>query len=640
MNTASSSGSGSLPSNSIANSKGDLKAITTQSGVSYDGLPISPLFSSLPEVVERVLEVTKDMVPPTVILKKFPKKLGDPAKFLIPCDFLELVKCLALADLGASINLMPLSIWEELSLLELTPTQMILKLTDRSKTRPTGIVEDIFVRVGKFHFPTDFVVVDYVVDPRVPLNLGRPFLRTGRALIDVYDPIISLTSPSLTPFEGGDFILEKIEACLTSKLIPSGIDDTGFDLEGAILLIEKLLNDDPSSSLPLKELNLEELKTVKSSIDDPSKLELKDLPSYLEYAFLEGTDKLPVIIAKNLKEDEKDDFKPAIQHQRRVNPKIHEVIKIEVIKLLEAKLIYPISDSPWVSPDYCVPKKGDGFSGYFLIPIDSQDKEKTTFTFPYGTFAYRRMPFGLCNALVTFQRCMMAIFHDMIKETMEVFMDDFLVFEDSFFSCLTHLDKMLKRDVVLTKEKFFKDGKHYFGDDPYLFRICADQVIRQCVNGQEAIDILTACHNEPTGVHHGANYIAKKVFDFGFYWPTIYRDAHDLVTRVVATACFTQNRSIIRLRHVKTPYELLHNKLPDLSFFHVFDALCYPTNDSENVGKLQPKADIGIFIGYAPSKKAFRIYNWRTRRIVETIHVDFDELTAMASEQRSSGPAL
>nr|GFC02716.1 retrovirus-related Pol polyprotein from transposon TNT 1-94 [Tanacetum cinerariifolium] len=113
-----------------------------------------------------------------------------------------------------------------------------------------------------------------------------------------------------------------------------------------------------------------------------------------------------------------------------------------------------------------------------------------------------------------------------------------------------------------------------------------------------------------------------------------------LWAKAVATACFTQNRSIIRLRHGKTPYELLQSKLPDLSFFHVFGALCYPTNDSENLGKLQQKADIGIFIGYAPKKKAFRIYNRRTRRIVETIHVDFDELTAMASEQSSSGPAL
>ncbi|GJU38958.1 retrovirus-related pol polyprotein from transposon TNT 1-94 [Tanacetum coccineum] len=113
-----------------------------------------------------------------------------------------------------------------------------------------------------------------------------------------------------------------------------------------------------------------------------------------------------------------------------------------------------------------------------------------------------------------------------------------------------------------------------------------------------------------------------------------------LWAEAVATACYTQNRSIIRLRHGKTPYELLHDKPPDLSFFHVFGALCYPINDSENLGKLQPKADIGIFISYAPTKKSFRIYNRHTRRIIKTIHVDFDELIVMASEHNSSGPTL
>ncbi|GKD47441.1 retrovirus-related pol polyprotein from transposon TNT 1-94, partial [Tanacetum coccineum] len=113
-----------------------------------------------------------------------------------------------------------------------------------------------------------------------------------------------------------------------------------------------------------------------------------------------------------------------------------------------------------------------------------------------------------------------------------------------------------------------------------------------------------------------------------------------LWAEAVATTCYAQNFSIIRIRHVKTPYELLHDKPPDLSFFHVFGALCYPTNDSENLGKLQPKADIGIFIGYAPIKKAFCIYNRHTRRIIETIHVDFDELTAMDSEHSCSGPVL
>ncbi|GJS91305.1 reverse transcriptase domain-containing protein [Tanacetum coccineum] len=453
MNTASSSDSGSLPSNTVANPRGDLKAITTRSGVSYEGPPITPPFSSPPKVVERVPEVTKDTVQPST------KNIQPPVvQSQVQIDEPVLVECLALADLGASINLMPLSIWEKLSLPELTPTQMILELADRSTTRPAGIDEDVFVKVGKFHFLAEFVVVDYIVDPWVPLILERPFLRTARALIDVYgeeltlrvddeaitfkvgqtsrysyndaksvnridvidvsceeyaqevlgflnifkcgnptpslDPILSTSFPSLTPFEGGDFILEEIEACLTNDSIPPGVDDDDFDPEGDLLLLEKLLNDDPSSLLPPKELHFEEIKTIKSSIDDPPELELKDLPSHLEYVFLEGTDKLPVIISKELKDDEKvallkvlkshkraiawkifdikgidpsfcthkilmeDDYKPAVQHQKRVNPKIHEVIKKEVIKLLDAGLIYPISDSPWVSPVHCVPKKG------------------------------------------------------------------------------------------------------------------------------------------------------------------------------------------------------------------------------------------------------------------------------------------
>ncbi|GKC54857.1 reverse transcriptase domain-containing protein, partial [Tanacetum coccineum] len=368
------------------------------------------------------------------------------------------------------------------------------------------------------------------------------------------DPVIASLSPFLTPFGDSDFLLEETDAFLAlDDSIPPEIDNGIYDSEGDILFLEKLLNDDPTKDLPPKELKNDETKTTKSSIEEPPELELKDLPPHLEYAFLEGTSKLPVIIAKDLKREEKDqlikvlkshkraiawkisdirgidpnfcthkilmedDFKPVVQHQRRVNPKIHEVIKAEVIKLLDAGLIYPISDSPWVSLVHVVPKKGgmtvvtndnneliptrlvtgwrvcidyqklndatrkdhfplpfmdqmlerlagnefycflDGFSGYFQIPIDPQDQEKTTFTCPYGTFAYRRMPFGLCNAPGTFQRCMVAIFHDMIEKTMEVFMDDFSVFGDSFSSCLSHLDMMLKRcedtNLVLNWEK-------------------------------------------------------------------------------------------------------------------------------------------------------------------------------------------
>nr|GEY98953.1 reverse transcriptase domain-containing protein [Tanacetum cinerariifolium] len=554
-----------------------------------------------------------------------------------------------------------------------------------------------------------------------------------------------------------------------------------------------------------------DLKVVKpknqSFEDEPPEVELKELPPHLEYAFLGDNGKWPVIIAKDLSSNEKtalinvlktrkkaiswkltdikgidpefcshkilleEDYLPKVQSQRRVNPKIQDVIKKEVEKHLDAGLIYPISDSHW-------------------IPIDPKDQEKTTFTCPYGTFAYKRMSFGLCNAPGTFQRCVMAIFHDMIEKMMEVFMDDFSVFGNSFSTCLTNLEKMLKRcedtklalnwekshfmvkegivlghkiskkgievdkakiEVILKlphpttvkgirsflrhagfyrrfikdflkisrpmthlleknspfifsneciqafrtlkdklteapifiapnwyqpfelmcdasdytvgavlgqrvekhfrpihyasktmnqaetnytttkkemlavvyafekfrsylimnksivytdhsalkgaenyaadhlsrlenpyknvfdpkeinktfpleslnkiahqdpstswfadfanyhagkfiikgmtsqqKQKFFKDTRHYFWDDPYLFRTCPNQIIRRCVAGKEAIYILNACHSGPIVGHYGANYTAKKVFDSGFYWPMIYKDAFELVKR-------------------------------------------------------------------------------------------------------------
>ncbi|GKA71189.1 reverse transcriptase domain-containing protein, partial [Tanacetum coccineum] len=553
----------------------------------------------------------------------------------------------------------------------------------------------------------------------------------------------------------------------------------------------------------------------------------------------------------------------------------------EVEKLLDAGLIYLISDSPWVSLVHCVPKKGgftvvandeneliptrlvigwrmcidyrklneatrkdhfplpfmlqmlerlagndyycflDGFLGYFQIPIDPKDQEKTTFTCPYGTFAYRRMPFGLCNAPGTFQRCMLAIFHNMVKKTMEVFMDDFSVFENSFKNCLSRLDKMLQRcedtnlclnwvkshfmvkegivlghkisksgievnqakvdviaklthpttvkgvrsflghvgfyrrfiqdfskiarpmthllkkeslflfskeciesfntlkrklteapiliahdwdlpfelmcdasdfaigavlgqqknkhfqpihyasktmteaqahytttekellavvyafeksgsylvlsksivytdhsaikylfakkdakprltrwilllqefDVIIRdkkgaknlvadhlfrlenphqdkfknkeitktfpletlgsqKNKFFKDVKHYFWDDPFLFKICVGQVIRRCVHDKEALDILEACHNGPIGGHHGANLTTKKVFDAGFFWPTIYKDAHELVKNY--DSCQRQGK-------ISQRDEMPQNSIQVCEIFNVWD---------------------------------------------------------------------
>nr|GEW34649.1 reverse transcriptase domain-containing protein [Tanacetum cinerariifolium] len=413
-----------------------------------------------------------------VILNKLPRKLGDPSKFLIPCEFLGMDECLALADLGASINLMPFSVCEALSLPKLTPTCLTLELADRSVSKPIGITKYVSFKVGVFHFPADFVIVDFEPDPRVPLILGRCFLKTGRALIDVHkgeltlrirnkaitynldqievlgfsdvttsgnptphdDPIVSTTSPTLTLFGDSDFLLfEEADAFLGLEDDPNSpkINPFYYDPEGDILLLETIFNSKTLPPLPnheqylpsfKKELKVCEAKTIKSSVDKPPEVELKDLPPHLEYAFLEAGNKLPVIIAKELRDEEKyaliKDYKPAVQHQRRVNLKIHDVIKKEVEKLLDAGLIYPIFDSPWVSPMlerlagnefYCFL---DGFSGYFQIPIDPR----------------------------TSQRCMLAIFHDMVENTMEVFMDDFSVFGNSFENYLSRLDKMIEVD--------------------------------------------------------------------------------------------------------------------------------------------------------------------------------------------------
>ncbi|GJR91230.1 reverse transcriptase domain-containing protein [Tanacetum coccineum] len=719
----------------------------------------APMFRKILNDKDKIIELTKTPVNENcsaVILKKFPEKLGDPGRFLIPCDFPEMNECLALADLGASINLMPLSIWKELNLLDLTKTRMILELADRTISTPTGIAKDVFVKVGTFFFPADFVVINYVADPRVPLILRRPFLRTTRALIDVHgeqmtlrhddqsvtfkvgdtktfsyniiesvnrvdvidiaceeyvqevlkisesgnptspsDLMIDSRSPSFTPFGGSDILMEEIDAFLEhDDSIPLGVDGI-YDSEGELFTCREFPGVCPVHCVPKKG----GITVVKNEENEliPTRL-VTGWRVCIDYRKLNDATR-------------KDHFPLPFMDQ----------------------MLERLAGNEY----YCFL---DGFSGYFQIPIDPLDQEKTTFTCPYGTFAYRRMPFGLCNAPGTFQRCMVAIFHDMIEKTMEVFMDDFSVFGDSFSSCLSHLDKMLQRcedtnlvlnwekchfmvkegivlghkisksgievdkakvdviaklphpttvkgirsflghagfyrrfiqdfskiarpmthlleketpfifskecieafetlklkltqdpilvapdwdlpfeimcdasdfavgavlgqqfDVVIRdkkgaenlaadhlsrlenphqselekkeitetfpletlgmvtfrgddnapwfadfanyhagnfvikgmssqqKRKFFKDVKHYFWDDPFLFKICADQVIRRCVHGKEAFDILEACHNGPTGGHHGANLTAKKVFDAGFFWPTIYKDAHELV---------------------------------------------------------------------------------------------------------------
>nr|GEZ20223.1 reverse transcriptase domain-containing protein [Tanacetum cinerariifolium] len=523
-----------------------------------------------------------------VILNKLPRKLRDPRKFLIPCEFQGMDEYLALADLGASINLIPLSVWEGLSLPELTPTCMTIKLADHSVSKPIGIVKDVSVKVGVFHFPADFVIVDFEPDPRVPLILGRCFLKTGRALINVHKGELTLCSrneaitynldqtvrylANYNQMTDSDFLLiEEADAFLGLEDDPNlpKINPFYYEPKGDILLLEAILNSDPLPSLPnheqylpsfKKELKVCEAKTVKSSINEPPKVELKDLPPHLEYAFLEGDNKFPVIIAKELGDEEKSALINVLKsHKRAIAWKLSDIQSINP-KFYTHKILMEEDYKPAVCIDYRKLNEAtrkdhfplpfmdqmlerlvgngfycflDSFFGYFQIPIDPRDLEKTTFTCPYGTFAYRRMPFGLCNASCMFQRCLLAIFHDMVEKTMDVFMDDFSVFRNSFENCLSHLDKMLQRikvdrakvDVIakLPHPTTVKDFANYHAGNFIV------KVIRRCVHGKEALDILEACHNGPTGGHHGANLTAKKVFDVGFFSPIIYKDAHEFV---------------------------------------------------------------------------------------------------------------
>nr|GEY11337.1 DNA-directed DNA polymerase [Tanacetum cinerariifolium] len=512
-NTAATSSSGTLPSNTIANLKSDLKAITTrnvnptnnentediqpqpvQSKPVTSEPIITPVSASKPnpkalipypsrrndernrekakDQIKKFYQIFKDMsfeisfANALILMPKFTstlkalignkeklselartslnehcsavllKKLGDSGKFLILYDFLGMAECLTLADLGASINLMPYSVWKRLSLPDLTPTCMTLELADHSISRLVRVAEDVYVKVCSFHFSADFVVVDFDADPRVPLIPRRSFLKTERALIYVFEGVLTLR--------------------VGKEAITFNLDQTS------------------RYSANYNDMTAKRNDVIDMAFEEPSVVELKALPPHLEYAFLEGNDKVPVIIAKDLSVEEKTALITVLKsHKRAIAWKLSDIK--EVIKLLDAGLIYPISDSSWVSPVHCVPKKGgftvvenkkneliptrlvtgwrvcidyrklneatqkdhfplpfmdqmlerlagnqyyyflDGFSGYFQIPIDPKDQEKTIFTCPYET------------------------------ENIEVFMDDFSVFGNLFQSCLSHLEKLLKR---------------------------------------------------------------------------------------------------------------------------------------------------------------------------------------------------
>nr|GEU66061.1 reverse transcriptase domain-containing protein [Tanacetum cinerariifolium] len=527
---------GTLPSNTIPNPKGELKEITIGSGVAYEG----PSIPTPKKVVEQETEETTDKeqsnfqgsaahiqpsLPPfwnpkfrrlylslkyhilqdlmiksfakrlrikwrsssksfmiftstlncsAMLLKKLLEKLGDPGKFLIPCDFSGM----------------------DLSLPELTPTRMTLELADRSITRPKGVAEDVFVKVGKFHFPTDFVVVDFEADPRVPLILGRSFWRTGRALIDVYGEEITLwvndeavtfnlnqttrNSSTYDDLSESDFILEEIYAYLKDESVSPKIDHVDCDPEGNIYLIEKLLNNDPFQlpSMDLKQaevVKMDFLVTFKSqSIHPTRKRPLSPVP--MEHLFIA---ECPLAFAMLL-----GHFKEEFVHGHKISKNELEVdrSKIDVI----AKLPYPTTV-----------KGVRSFLGHAGF--------------------YRRY-------IQDFSKIARPMTHLLEKETPFVFskvcIDAFEIFKK----------KLTKAPILVVPNWNLPFELMCDASDFAIGAVLGQhQIIRRYVHGQEAYDILKACHEGPTGGYHGANFTAKKVFDAGFFRPTIYKGAHDLV---------------------------------------------------------------------------------------------------------------
>ncbi|GKC62648.1 putative nucleotidyltransferase, ribonuclease H [Tanacetum coccineum] len=481
--------------------------------------------------LEEACTVTMNKRCSAVLLNKLPSKEKDPGSFTIPCNIGHLHINNALADLGASISLMPYTMYEKLGLGESKPTRMSLELADRSIQYPRGIIENVTIKVDNFILPIDFVIFDMPEDSRIMIILGRPFLATARAMIYVFNKKITLRVGNDEELFRSDqldsFLLKGLEKLINQSDLEScdSIGDKSgdnYDLGTPIRRIDPV--NTPYSGVHettrSNEVESEHLYSASANEIDEKKPELKNLPHHLEYAYLHGDKSFPIIISSKLSKKEKMLLLQVLEKRKGAiawkMTDIKGMMKNEIVKLLDSSLIYPISDSSWVSHIHVVPKKGgmtvvlndnnelipsrtvtrwrvfidyrklndvtqkdhfslpfidqmlerlsrneyycflDGFSTLFQIPIAPKDQKKTTFTFPYGTFAYRRMSFRLCNVPATFQRCMTAIFHDMVEDFMEVFMDDFSVFGNPFKCCLDNLDKMLARceetSLVLNRE--------------------------------------------------------------------------------------------------------------------------------------------------------------------------------------------
>ncbi|GJR89041.1 reverse transcriptase domain-containing protein [Tanacetum coccineum] len=383
-----------------------------------------------------------------IIQRSLPQKEGDPGSFTLPCLIGPLAVKNVLADLGSSLNLMTHYLFRRLRISKLKPTKMSIQLADRSIKYPIGVCENLLVKVSKFIFPVDFVVLEMKEDELVPIILGWPFLATTRAVIDVHEGKLSLRV-------GSEIVTFNIGKSMKSK---HSRDDYLYYAD----YTAKLDRADRATQWKAPKNRL------KPSCVEPPKLELKELPEHLEYAFLKENNQLPVVISSALSTTEKSRLLEVVPKKGGMT-----VVKNEKDELIPQRTV-----TGWrVCIDY---RKLNNATrkDHFPLPFIDQMLERLAGHEYYCFLDGRVLPF---------------------------------------------------RSTRQEKQKFFSDLRHYFWDESFLFKQCVNRIIRRCVAGDEAAPILRQCHNEPSGGHQGIATTARKVFKAGFYWPHIFCDARKLV---------------------------------------------------------------------------------------------------------------
>ncbi|GJX06624.1 reverse transcriptase domain-containing protein [Tanacetum coccineum] len=607
------------------NLKVDRKGITTRSGVVYQGPTIPTTTSSPPKVVERETEVTKNTVPPT-------------NNEIVAFDAIPILLILGRSFLNTGRAL--IDVYEGELTLRVGKEAVTFNL-DQISRYSSNYDDNLVNRID---------VIEISCEEYSQEVLGFSDVIASGNSTPYYDPIVSTSSPTLTPFGDSDFLFEEVDTFLALEDDPTSpeVDDSYYDLEGDIILLEAFLNDDPSLPPPTqenylpeiqKELKVYEAKTDKSSIDEPPEVELTGLPPHSN-TILKVTKMLPYKMLQKCEDAnlclnwEKSHFmvKEGIVLVHKISKNGIEVdkAKVDVIAKLPhpttikgvrsflghasfyrwfikdfSKISRPMThllekNTPFIFSNECIQafemlKKNLTEAPILIAPdwdlpfelmydvsefaigaILGQRHEKHFRPIYYASktmneaeshypmtekemLAVARLLWwvlllqelkfkvidikGAENLAANHLSRLENPYENVLdpKEINETFPLETLNMVtfcgDSSTPWFADFANYHARNFIVKgmssqqKNKFFKDVKHHFWDDPYLFKICADQVIWRCVSGQEAIDILIACHSGPTGGHYSANYTAKMVFDSRFYWPTIYRDAHDLVTR-------------------------------------------------------------------------------------------------------------